>query len=458
MRALRWVIDTAGSITGTRFRLVIASSSTATALIIGSSLASGGDSGLASQLQQALAALGGGSSSTPAATAPTSTPLTASASKGGGAVTPVISAPVSSPGTTTTPATKTPKTKTLKAGRVKHVFVISLNSPGFENAFGAQSQMPYLANSLRPQGELLSNYSLLTDKGLPNYLAMIGGQSPNALTSGDCTTYSEFPGNAQPDKSGNVGGDGCIYPAQAINIADQLFSARFSWGAYMEDMGKPEPVAQGETAPANPPQNCVRPDVGAADPTQDVRKADASTGYAGSGYAVRHNPFAYFHSLLDLGSCTQKDVPLDRLEGALGGDTPNFSFISPNLCNTGEPNECDTDVKDPGPAQADKFLSDWVPKILASPAYQRDGVLVITFGEATPGVNGAPVGTLLLSRFLAPGSTNGGAFNPYSIFRTVENLFGLQQITAGARTGTTSFASDLLGPQKKKHKKKQTKK
>jgi hypothetical protein len=452
MRAVRWIIDTAGSITGTRFRLVIASSSTATALIIGSSLASGGDSGLASQLAQALSALGG-SSQTPAATTPGPTPSAAAASKGGGGATPVSPVPVTTPATTTAPQAKTRKIKTPKAGRVKHVFVISLASPGYENAFGAQSEMPYLA-SLRPQGELLSNYTLLTDKGLPNYIGMIGGQSPNGLTSGDCTTYTDYPGSAQPDRNGNVAGNGCIYPAQAINLADQLFSARFSWGAYMEDMGKPEPVAQGETAPANPPQTCVRPDVGAADPTQDVRKADPSTGYAGSGYAVRHNPFAYFHSLLDLGSCAQKDVPLDRLDGALAAGTPNFTFISPNLCNSGEPTECDTDIKDPGPAQADKFLSTWVPKILASPAYQQDGVLIVTFGEATPGVDGAPVGTLLLSKFLTPGSTNAGAFNPYSIFRTVEDLFGLQRIAAGARTGTTTFASDLLGSQKKKHKKK----
>jgi len=33
-RAVRWVIDTAGSVTGTRFRLVMASSATATALIM----------------------------------------------------------------------------------------------------------------------------------------------------------------------------------------------------------------------------------------------------------------------------------------------------------------------------------------------------------------------------------------------------------------------------------------
>jgi len=453
-RAVRWVIDTAGSVTGTRFRLVMASSATATALIIGSTLASGGDTGLASQLRQALAALGGSSPSTPAAAVPAATSSTPTASKGGGSLGPVSPIPVTGPSAPTSSPEKTPKTKTPKAGRVKHVFVIALDSPGFDSAFGAQPQMPYLANTLRPQGELLSNYKLLTDAGLPNYIGMVGGQAPNALTSGNCTTYAEFPASAQPDKNGNVGGNGCVYPAQTINLADQLFSARFNWGAYMEDMGKPEPVVQGETAPASPPQTCVHPDSGAADQTTDFRRADPSTSYGGSGYAARHNPFVYFHSLLDLGSCSQRDVPLDRLGGALQSGTPNFSFISPNLCNAGEPTECDAGVQDPGPAQADKFLSDWVPKILASPAYQQDGVLIITFGEAIPGVGGAPVGTLLLSKFLTPGSTNGGAFTPYSIFRTVEDLFGLQRIAAGARTGTTSFASDLLGSQKKKQKKK----
>jgi phosphatidylinositol-3-phosphatase len=455
-RAARWLIDTAGSVTGTRFRLVVASSSTATALIIGSTLASGGETGLASQLAQALAALGNWSPPTPAATTPASTGPAATPGKGGVTGASATSVPVSAPAPVASAPTKTPKSKTPKAGRVKHVFLIALDSPGYDDAFGAQSKMPYLANTLRPQGELLPNYSLLTDTGLPNYIAMVGGQSPNALTSKNCTTYQEFPGSAMPDRSGNVPGDGCVYPAQAINVADQLFSARFSWGAYMEDMGKPEPVAQGQTAPANPPQDCVHPDSGTQDQTQDVRTADPSTGYAGSGYAARHNPFVYFHSLLDLGSCRQHDLPLDQLPGALASGTPNLTFISPNLCDSGEPTECNADVKDPGPAQADAFLSQWVPKILASPAYQQDGVLIITFGEATPAVNGAPVGTLLISKFLTPGSTDTGAFNPDSIFRTVEDLFGLQHIAAGARAGTTSFGSDLLGSQQtnKKRRKK----
>ena len=304
-RALRWVIDTAGSVTATRFRLIMASSSVATALIVGSTLASGGDSGLASQLRAALAALGGNQSSAPAAPAPAAAPAAAPAKSTG----PTITAP-SIPVSTPTPlpaAAKTPKTKTPKAGRVKHVFVITLSSPGYDEAFGANSKMPYLANQLRPQGQLLSNYSLLTDAGLPNYIAMVGGQAPNALTSADCTTYTEFPGSAQPDGSGNVSGNGCAYPAQAINVADQLFSARFTWGAYMEDMGKPEPVAQGQTAPASPPQTCVHPSSGAADTTHDVRKADPATDYAGTRLCRTPQPLR----LLPL-TARSRELPAER--------------------------------------------------------------------------------------------------------------------------------------------------
>ena len=43
-------------------------------------------------------------------------------------------------------------------------------------------QMPYLATTLRPQGVLLSGYSLLDTAALPNAIAAIGGQPPTADT------------------------------------------------------------------------------------------------------------------------------------------------------------------------------------------------------------------------------------------------------------------------------------
>jgi hypothetical protein len=288
--------------------------------------------------------------------------------------------------------------------------------------------MPYLSGTLRPQGQLLSNYTLLSNAGVPNYVAMVSGQRPNPSTEANCTTYSEFPGGAAPDKQGFVAGSGCVYPALALSLADQLGSAGFSWHAYMEDMGNGEPS-----------QNCVHPDSGAVDDSQLPRP--------GNEYAARHNPFVYFHSLLDLGDCATDDGPLTQLSGDLGKakSTASYSFISPNLCHSGSEAPCPSGEPG-GAASADAFLSQWVPQILASPAYKKDGLLVITFGEADPADPATPtpkVGTLLMSRYLKKNSTSGAAYDPNSLLRSTEDLFGLQPLAAAA--SAPSFAKPLLG-------------
>ena len=458
MRAVRWLIDTAGSITGTRFRLVIASSSTATALIIGSSLASGGDSGLASQLTQALAALGGSSSTRRRLDhAGVDRSHRRRPRREGEGSLPVSSVPVSSPSAAPTSTAKTPKTTTPKAGRVKHVFVITLNSPGYDNAFGAQSEMPYLANTLRPQGELLSNYSLLTDKGLPNYIGMIGGQSPNALTSGQLHHLHRLSREApSPTATGTSPATAASIPTQAINVADQLFSARFNWGAYMEDMGKPEPVPQGETAPANPPQTCVHPDSGAADPDAGRPQGRSEHRLRGQRLRGQAQPVRRTSTPSSTwGAARRRTFRSTASTARSASGTPNFTFISPNLCNTGEPTECDADIKDPGPAQADKFLSDWVPKIQASPAYQQDGVLIITFGEADPGRQRGARRDAAALQVPDSGIDQRAAPSTRTPSSAPSRTSSASSISL-PRLGRAppSFASDLLGSQKKKKKKK----
>jgi hypothetical protein len=273
---------------------------------------------------------------------------------------------------------------------------------------------------------LLDNYRLVDSAALPNYVAMVSGQAPNPSTQAECTTYSEFPSGSQPDTQGNVPGSGCVYPVQALSIADQVTSGRLTWGAYMEGMG------QGSTS-----QTCVKP---------AGNGSDTATGQDG-GYATRHNPFVYFHSLLDLGDCSSYDVSLDKLPGSLkrAKTTPNYVFISPNFCNSGSVSPCPNG--DPGgPASADQFLSQWAPQILNSAAYKKDGVLIVTFGQKLPADSADPnpnVGTLLVSHFLPAGSTSTAAYNSYSLLRSTEDLFGVSTL---AQAGTaTSFASQLLG-------------
>lgn len=274
---------------------------------------------------------------------------------------------------------------------------------------------------------------MLESAALPNGIASVSGQPPNADTEANCPTFGEFPASSALDKSGVVPGDGCVYPVEALTLADQLVSGRFRWGAYMEGMvdetGKPD--------------TCAHPDFGGADePIQ-------------GGYAAHRNPFVYFHSLLDLGDCAVNDVSLTELSADLGkiDSTPNFALISPNLCNAGVTGQCPAGTPD-GAASADAFLSKLVPEILDSPAYEKDGLLMITFGEVNPvdPASGLPpveeeprVGALLLSRFVSPGATSSTPYDPYSLLRTIEDLFGLDHLGLADGNEVKSFATPLLG-------------
>jgi hypothetical protein len=476
-RYLARLVQAAAQISGPRFRILAAASVIATSSIIGSALAGGGTGLLGELLANARGEL-------PAASAPRASagkrpsgpeipPPPPAAASGPSAQAPAPApapTPASAPSPAPAPAPEKepeteptePKSPTPGSGPIKHVFVISLASPGYDAAFGTGSQMPYLSGTLRPDGELLSGYSLLTENALPNYVAMVSGQPPNESTRANCPTYDDFPqSSATPDAHGVIAGDGCVYPVLALTLADQLNSGGLTWHAYMEDMAD-------ETGP----HNCVHPDAGAADPP------------AQGGYASAHNPFAYFHSLLDLGACATNDVPLDQLSADLRklDSTANFSFIAPNLCNAGVPDQCPggdpaaappasgvtttttpttttTTTTPPttpraaaagpvaGPAAADAFLRHWVPAILKSPAYKKDGLLVVTFGEAQPPADAAEpakVGTLLLSGTTPAGQTVGTPYNPYSLLRSIEDLLVLDHLARADAKGTASFASTVV--------------
>jgi phosphatidylinositol-3-phosphatase len=192
------------------------------------------------------------------------------------------------------------------------------------------------------------------------------------------------------------------------------------------------------------PANCVHPG-----------PEEVETTVPG-GYAARQNPFVYFHSLLDLGDCSANDLPLDKLNGDLHKTekTPSYSFIAPTLCNAGTSGQCPAGGTEDA-ASADAFLAAWVPKILASPAYKADGLLIVDFAAANPpvtvpGATPVPVtdplrvGALLLSPFLTPGSTDNAQYNPYSVLRSNEDLFGLDPLALAGAAKTKSFAPSLL--------------
>src|SRR4051794_3595667 len=238
---------------------------------------------------------------------------------------------------------------------IKHVFIIVLENKDYEESFGGASQAPYLARTLTARGQLLRQYYGTSHVSLGNYITMVSGQAPNPDTQGDCMTGFKdvFPGVMGPD--GQIMGAGCVYPEAAKTIADQLEAKGLTWRAYMEDMG---------ADPAREKAACAHPDIGQNDPTQSATANDQ--------YATRHNPFVYFHSIIDdQGRCDSHDVNLKELgpDLASASSTPAFAFITPDLCSDGHDASCANAAQNRGLPVVRDLLNACIPRIQGSPAY-----------------------------------------------------------------------------------------
>jgi hypothetical protein len=314
---------------------------------------------------------------------------------------------------------------TLTQGKIEHVLVIELENESENATFGPSSPAAYLNGPLLKQGELIENYFATSHVSLANYLSEVSGQAPTVATNDDCINvetilypptlgyYTEIkPGTDDPDNArhpGQVVGDGCVYPAPgatthgARTIGDQL-DAQFGpvrpgkilWREYAEDMGADIGRDHGVADKLGGGADCAHPAIGGVDLTNRAEAADQ--------YADRHNPFIYFHSVIDdAARCNLHVVPLGTLSVAPGGDvftghlhddlatpadTPAFMFVTPNLCDDGHDAKCvGANIeggKAGGLAGADLWLKHYMPMVFASPTYQDGSLLVvITFDEAS---------------------------------------------------------------------------
>jgi phosphatidylinositol-3-phosphatase len=108
---------------------------------------------------------------------------------------------------------------------------------------------------------------------------------------------------------------------------------------------------------------------------------------------------------------------------------------------------------------------------MASPAYQRNGLIVVTFDESDdadasaccgetsgqhdpshpntsePGLlgrGGGRIGAVLLSPFIRPGTVSTAAYNRYSLLKTVELIFGLKLLGDARQPQVQAFGTDVF--------------
>jgi len=302
-------------------------------------------------------------------------------------------------------ASKPATTKSIEGiPAIKHAFVIVLENESFNTSFGPNSPAKYL-NSLLSRGAFADNYFGVSHLSADNYIAMTSGQPPTPPFQADCPDW----GLCETSEKARLDG--------GRNVADQIEERHLSWAGYMDSM----------------PGTCVHgPAVG----------PDTYQGGAGAAdrYATRHDPFVYYPSIVENDArCNSHVVPYTNLVTALqtGAAVPNLSFITPDTCHDGHDGDAGCDL-----AGADQWLSQNVPLILNSAAYQDGGALFITFDEAQNNDNGGccatgetsdgstgggRIGLVMLSPMGKVGHATDLYYDHNSLLRTLEDGFGITE-------------------------------
>jgi phosphatidylinositol-3-phosphatase len=294
------------------------------------------------------------------------------------------------------PATTMCGGMTTTPSKYQHVLWIWMENKSYSKVIGATGSSaanaaPYLNATLVPSCGLATNYHNVSHPSLPNYLAATEGSTHGVAS--DCSPSS------------------C--PQSGSSIFSQLRAAGLSWRSYDESM----------------PSNCSK-----------------STSTL---YAPKHNPAVYYTGLAS--TCSTYDIPSGStssgaLATALSKNTlPSFSFITPNMCN---------DTHDCSITTGDNWLKVWVPKIVASTAYQSGNTaLFITWDEGSGGSSGEScatntsdqschVATVVMTPYTRRGMKSSTSFSHYSLLRTTEQMLGLTNyLGQAAGTSTASMRS-----------------
>jgi len=196
-----------------------------------------------------------------------------------------------------------------------HIVIVLEENTDYASVVGTNA-MPYL-NTLISQYGLATQYYATTHPSIGNYMDLTTGQ---ILTNDDGQTPTTFP-------------------VSQDNVVRELLAAGKTWKGYAEDL----------------------PSVG-------------YTGDSVGNYAVRHFPLAYMTDVQNDATQKQNLVPFTQFATDLSaGHLPNYSWITPNLCN---------DAHDCSLSTADTWLQSNIDPLIKNSAFQKDGLLIITFDES----------------------------------------------------------------------------
>jgi hypothetical protein len=273
------------------------------------------------------------------------------------------------------------------AHSIKNVFVIVMENHDWDGIKGNPSA-PYINGTLLKIGAHAERYTSPQNihPSEPNYVWMEAGDELNISDDDD------------PDLN---------YRTTKTHLTRQMELANVSWRSWQESIT---------------PGLCPL----------------ASSGL----YGAKHNPFVFFDDITDgrnphSAHCIEHIRPYEELAGNLSagsGAVAQYNFITPNLCN--DMHDSAGCATPDSVGNGDAWLSQEVPKILASKAYQDGGALFITWDESEGGT-ATPIGLIAISPFAKPGYSNAIPYTHSSLLRTVQDVFALRPFMRDAANATS---------------------
>ena len=139
-------------------------------------------------------------------------------------------------------------------------------------------------------------------------------------------------------------------------------------------------------------------------------------------YDPGHNPFAFYG-----GRCPVNVVPLTSLDADLNGNTPLFTWITPDMCH--DEHSCGVSV-------GDEWLRQTAGEIMASKAWTANGVLFITWDED----DGSQENKVLTLVVVPQGEhrVSSRPYTHYSLLASVEDILGVGRLGEASRAAPMS--------------------
>ena len=291
--------------------------------------------------------------------------------------TPSISSVTETASPTATPQPTAPPPRLVP--EFEHIVILIFENREFGSVIN-NSNMPYF-NLFAKTYTLLTQHYAIMHPSLPNYLALIGGDTFGVT-------------------------DNCDFADCYINapsLPDLIEASGRTWKTYQDDM--PEPCFLGNTL----------------------------------RYVRKHNPFIFFDPIrTDVERCRRSIVPMTQMDADLSmGDIPNFLFITPDICYSAH--DCALDLVDGWlKEQAEKIYT-------ALDSKGEPFLIIITWDEGQgdhsccglPEKAGGRIATILISPQVKSDFQDATPYTHYSILRMISESWGLPLLGHAADPETT---------------------